>query len=82
MLVRLSISSQNTEYAFNISLPNNLSNRTYVRNRGYYQSSTSYSVVQISYNINTCICTTYNVSGIKYKNSAESVFLYRQAATI
>lgn len=77
VLVRLSTGSQNTEYAFNISLSNNLSSRTYVRNRGYYQSSTYYSVVQISYNINTCICTTYNVSGIEYKNSTELVFLYR-----
>ena len=77
VLVRLSTGSQDTEYAFNISLPNNLSSRAYVRNRGYYQSSTSYSVVQISYNINTCICTTYNLSGVEYKNSTELVFLYR-----
>lgn len=77
MLARLSAGSQNTEYAFNISLPNNLSTRNYVRNQGYCQSPTSYSVVQISYNINTCICTTYNIAGTEYKNSAELVFLYR-----
>lgn len=77
VLARLSAGSQNTEYAFNISLPNNLSTRNYVRNQGYYQSPTSYSVVQISYNINTCICTTYNIAGTEYKNSAELVFLYR-----
>mgnify|MGYP003177204801 CR=1 FL=1 len=77
VLVRLSAASQNTEYAFNISLPNNLSTRNYVRNQGYFQSPTSYSVVQISYNINTCICTTYNIVGTEYKNSAVLVFLYR-----
>ena len=77
VLARLSAGSQNTEYAFNISLPNNLSTRNYVRNQGYFQSPTSYSVVQISYNINTCICTTYNIAGTEYKNSAELVFLYR-----
>ena len=77
VLARLSAGSQNTEYAFNISLPNNLSTMNYVRNQGYCQSPTSYSVVQISYNINTCICTTYNIAGTEYKNSAELVFLYR-----
>ena len=77
VIIRLSTSTQNLEYTFNIALPSKLNNKVYVRNNGYYQTASSYSIVQISYNINFCSCNIFNIAGTDYKNSAELVFLYR-----
>ena len=77
VIIRLSTNTQNLEYTFNIALPSKLNNKVYVRNNGYYQTASSYSIVQISYNINFCSCNIFNIAGTDYKNSAEMVFLYR-----
>ena len=77
VIIRLSTNTQNLEYTFNIALPSKLNNKVYVRNNGYYQTASSYSIVQISYNINFCSCNIFNIAGTDYKNSAELVFLYR-----